>query len=117
MPREANPNAGASATLIFSDELEGTVFEPQTAQMYEAEEVREIEGTDVPEFGSWVRATINGEGDGWIVGLAQLERWLATDYNGAGVYEIVDSHKTGSSPEDPYELDIEAIEGKEQTGL
>lgn len=120
MPREADPNAGQTTELVFTDQLEGTVFEVRrTPSIYEAEEVREETGNDTPEFGVWVPVYLPGpDEDGWMVAVSELEQWVAKTENvTAGVYEVTKCQKTGSAQTDPYEVQVEAISEGGQSSL
>jgi len=117
MPRKPDPEAGSNVELVFPDGLEGTVFELRDGLVYSAEEVREEEGIDNPEFGDWTPATINGKGEGWIAVPGALDVWMAEAYNGSGVYEVTRCEKTGPKDTDPYEITVEAVTDERQTGL
>lgn len=117
MPREPNPNAGQSTELVFPDGLEGTVFRVESTLMYPAEEVREETGNEVPEFGDWVKAQIHTGEDwnmGWIVGLSEVEQWLANEAETNKTYELTRAEKTGVSQTDPYEVNIETVSEEDQ---
>jgi hypothetical protein len=120
MPREADPNAGQSVDLVFTDDLEGTVFEVRRdPPIYTAEEVREKTGNDVPEFGDWVAVYLPGpDAEGWMVAVSELEQWVARTENvTARTYEVTKCQKTGSSQTDPYEVQVETITDSGQASL
>lgn len=121
MPRKPNPNAGQSTELVFPDSLEGLEFQVREALLYSAEEVREETGSDVPEFGDWipVRTKVNGTmQDGWMVGLSELDQWLANTENPeSGIWVISRAEKSGTSQTDPYEINVEKLDQSDQGRL
>lgn len=120
MPRDANPNAGQTTELVFTDGLEGTVFSiPRTPAIYTAEEVREATDNDVPEFGDWLKVRLPQlDEDGWLVAVSELEQWVAKTENvTAGTYEVTKCEKTGTAQTDPYEVQVETITNDGQVSL
>lgn len=103
--------------LLFSDELDGIEFKLRESNLYEAEDVQEELDSDVPEFGRWLPVKTDGQ-DGFAVApgelIAELQR-LKADVGTE--YRITRCKKSGPAEADPFEVNVEAVDQSQQTGL
>jgi len=117
MPVDLEDAETGGIDLLFGDDLEGTKFQLREASVYEAEEVRDDVGGDVPKFGRWVPVS-RDSGEGWAVALGELleelQRYEAPE---GDTYEVTRCEKSGSEQTDPYEVNLKAVEESAQTGL
>lgn len=105
-------------TLLFADDLPGTAFRLREASVYDAEEVRDELGGDVPRFGRWLPVVTDAEDAAWMVGLGELiEELQAVEDATAGTYRVTRCEQSGSGEQDPYEVNVEPVEDSAQTGL
>jgi len=118
MPVDLSEAQTGGVDLLFADDLSGTEFELREASVYQAEEVQEEVDGDIPKFGKWMPVVTN-DGDGWIVALGELVEELQTYENPMGVtFNVTRCEKSGTKQTDPYEVNIEAVDGDlQQTGL
>jgi len=118
MPVDLKDAQTGGVDLLFADDLHGTEFELREEAVYTAEEVREKIDNDIPEFGKWMPVSTRN-GDGWAVALGELVEELQSYENPSGVtYEITRCDKSGPRQTDPYEVNVEVLEGDlAQTGL
>ena len=119
MPVDLSEAQTGGIDLLFADDLQnGVQFELREASVYNAEEVREDVDGDIPKFGKWIPASTEN-GDAWIVALGELVEELQTYENPMAVtFDVTRCEKSGSKQTDPYEVNLEAVEGDlRQTGL
>jgi hypothetical protein len=118
MPTDLSDHETGGIDLLFADDLSGEQFELREAAVYEAEEVREDVDGDIPKFGNWMPVTRN-EGDGWVVALGELVEELQQFENPLGLsYRVTRCEKSGSEQTDPYEVNVEVVDGDpQQSGL
>ena len=118
MPVDLSEAQTGGVDLLFADNVSGTVFELREASVYQAEEVREEIDGDIPKFGKWMPVT-TANGDAWIVALGELVDELKTYDNPMGVtFDVTRCEKSGSQQTDPYEVNLEVVDGDlQQTGL
>jgi hypothetical protein len=120
MPTDLSEAETGGIDLYFADDLEGETFTLRDSAVYEAEEVRQEVGGDVPKFGRWlpVEATDkNGQshGDGWTVAVGELIEELQGLAADPGVipWTVTACRKSGPDQTDPYEVNVEAHDGTE----
>jgi len=118
MPTDLAEAETGGVNLFFADDLEGEQFDLQDASVYDAEEVRQEIGGDVPKFGRWMPVD-HADGDGWIVALGELIEELQQFENPQAVtFTVTRCEKSGNEQADPYEVNVEADDGDpQQTGL
>lgn len=118
MPTSLDDYDTGGTELLFADDLEGTVLSLREAAVYEAEEVREEVGGDVPKFGNWLPVQ-TADGDGWAVALGELVEEIETYENPVAIqFEITRCVKSGPKQTDSYEVNTEIVDGDaRQTGL
>lgn len=119
MPTDLCEAQTGGIDLLFADDLKnGVEFELREASVYEAEEVREEVDGDIPKFGKWIPATTEN-GDAWVVAVGELVEELQTYENPMGVtFKVTRCQKSGSKQTDPYEVNLEDVDGDlQQTGL
>ena len=118
MPEDIDEVNTGGDTLVFADELRGTVFRLRESAVYKAEEVQGQLGQDVPRFGRWLPATTKDAGECWLVGLGELiDELQAIQDPTAGYYEVTRCEKSGPADQDPYEINVEAVSDADQTGI
>lgn len=118
MPTNLDEYETGGTELLFADDLEGTTLSLRETAAYEAEEVRQEVGGDVPKFGDWLPVQTS-DGDGWAVALGELVDEITAYENPVGVeIEITRCEKSGGDQTDPYEVNTEIVAGdSQQTGL
>lgn len=118
MPTELDEAQTGGIELLFADDLPGTEFQLRESAVYEAEEVREELDLDIPEFGKWIPVTVDGE-DCWIPAYGEVVEELQVFENAmAPELKVTRCEKSGSKSTDPYEVNIETVDGdSQQTGL
>lgn len=111
MPTDLDEYDSGGTELIFSDELEGTTFSLRELAVYEAEEVRQEVGGDVPKFGNWIPIKTD-DVDGWAVALGELVEEIKRYENPVAVtISVTRCQKSGDNQTDPYEVNTELVEG------
>jgi len=115
MPVDLSEAQTGGIDLLFADDLKsGVRFELREASVYQAEEVREEIDGDIPKFGKWMPVTSDGS-DAWVVALGELVEELQTYENPMGVtFEVTRCQKSGTKDTDPYEVNLEAVDGDKQ---
>lgn len=117
MPEDLETASTGSNDLYFADDLSGIEFQLRENAVYDAEEVRDELGTDYPDFGRWLPATVR-ETDCWLVAVGELIEELQKFDDATGtVYDVTRCEKSGSEQTDPYEVNIETVTDPQQTGL
>lgn len=119
MPVDLSEVQTGGIDLLFADDLQsGVEFELREASVYDAEEVREEVEGDIPKFGRWMPAKTDN-GNAWIVALGELVEELQSYQNPMAVtFAVTRCQKSGSKQTDPYEVNIETVEGDtQQSGL
>lgn len=118
MPTDLSEAQTGGVDLLFADDLQGTEFKLREASVYEAEEVRKEVDTDIPKFGNWM-PVVTDDGDGWIVALGELVEELQQYENPLAVdLEVTRCQKSGTKQTDPYEINVEVVDGdSQQAGL
>lgn len=119
MPTDLSEVDTQGVNLVFSDNLEGTEFRLKEPAVYEAEEVRDQTGQDIPEFGDWLPVETDREENTWLVALGELVGELQDLANPVGVELVITRcEKSGPKQTDPYEINVEVLDGDEkQAGL
>jgi hypothetical protein len=114
MPVDLNDAETGGIDLFFADDLSGETFMLRDAAVYDADEVRDEIGGDVPKFGRWMpvhMATSDGqtEGSGWVVAVGELIEELQTvRADPVEVpFTVTRCEKSGSGQTDPYEVNVE----------
>lgn len=120
MPTDLSEAQTGSIDLYFADDLEGETFFLQDSAVYEAEEVRDEIGGEVPKFGRWLpvhEADQDGQthGSGWIVAVGELvEELQALAVDPVEVpWTVTACRKSGPDQTDPYEVNVEDHDGLE----
>lgn len=117
MPVDLSDAETGGVNLLFADDLEGTEFELREEAVYSAEEVREETESDVPKFGKWLPVETEQDGDSWAVAVGELVEELQRVGNPMAVtFEVTRCEKSGSEQTDPYEVNLEPVEGDAQQG-
>jgi hypothetical protein len=119
MPTNLSDADTGGETLLFADQLVDTEFRLVETAVYDAEEVRDEIDQDIPKFGRWLPASIEGQDErAWLVGLGELiEELQRFEDPTAGSYEVTRCEKSGSGEQDPYEVNVEPVADADQTGL
>jgi len=119
MPTDLSEHETGGVDVLFADDLQGTTFSLRESAVYEAEEVREEAGTDIPKFGNWMPVTLDDGTDGWMVALGELVEELQLLENAQSVEcTVTRCQKSGDQQTDPYEVNVEIEEGDpKQSGL
>lgn len=118
MPTNLDDYDTGGTELLFADDLQGTVFSLREVAVYEAEEVRQEVGGDVPKFGDWLPIE-TPNGDGWAVAVGELVDEIKAYENPVAVeLEVTRCEKSGHEQTDPYEVNTKVVNGDaQQTGL
>lgn len=118
MPTDIADAETGGTDLIFADDVSGTVFQLREGLVYEADEVREKEGGDIPKFGKWLPVTANGT-DSYMVAVSELVEELQVVENPMGLtFKVTRCEKSGSNDTDPYHVNVEVQDGDpNQSGL
>jgi hypothetical protein len=118
MPTDLSEAQTGGVDLLFADDLTGTEFQLRESAVYGAEEVREEVDTDIPKFGDWLPATVDGN-DAWLVALGELVEELQGYENPLSLtLEVTRCQKSGTDQTDPYEVNVEVVDGDpNQSGL
>lgn len=108
MPQDLTDSVSGSTELVFPDGATGR-YRLRERSVYDADEVREELGGDVPKYGSWLPVEIPDTGaDAWLTAPSQLRAALVEDEIRTGeLFEIVTMTKTGHELSDPYRVQIE----------
>jgi hypothetical protein len=119
MPTDLADVETGGATLLFADDLSGTVLKLRENAVYDAEEVRVEIGGDVPKFGNWLPVDTESEGECWAVALGELVEELQQYENPSSLeLKVTRCEKSGDQQTDPYEVNVEVVDGDpQQTGL
>jgi len=114
MPVDLSEAQTGGVDLLFADDLSGTEFQLREASVYTAEEVREEIDNDIPEFGKWMPVT-TADGDAWAVALGEFVDELKAYENPMGLtFEVTRCQKSGAKQTDPYEVNLEQVDGDAQ---
>jgi hypothetical protein len=121
MTQDLDDSVSGSTELVFPDGATGQ-YRLAERTVYDAEEVREELGGDVPKYGSWLPVEeLETGNEAWLTAPSQLRAVLVEDSIETGErFEIVTMTKTGTDPSDPYRVDVEYPDRDEtarQTGL
>jgi len=118
MPTDLDDYETGGTELLFSGDLEGATLSLRDMAVYEAEEVREEVGGDVPKFGNWLPVETE-DGDGWAVALGELVEEIKQYENPVAVtFKVTRCEKSGTKQTDSYEVNTEVQDGDvQQTGL
>lgn len=110
MPTELNESLSGDGTeLIFPDEATGRTYRLRELAVYDAEEVRDQMGGDVPRFGQWLPVTLmdRNEEPAWLTAPSDLRRRLVSeDLTEADTFTVTSLKKTGHKESDPYEAEL-----------
>ena len=119
MPVDLQDAETGGVDLIFADDLEGTVFQLTESAVYEAEEVRDAEGGDIPKFGSWLPVSTPENDEAYAVAVSELVQELQTYENAMGLkLKVTRCQKSGNGETDKYEVNVEVEDGDpKQSGL
>lgn len=117
MPTDLKEHETGGIDVLFADDLPGTTFRLREASVYEADEVRDETGTDIPKFGNWMPVTLEDGTDGWMVALGELVEELQRLENASAVTcTITRCEKSGPKQTDPYEVNVEIETGDVDQG-
>jgi len=122
MPTDLSDVETSGTELWFSGDVEAKTFVLRQASVFDAAEVREEMGTDVPEFGRWFPVTViaddgQPEREGFIVAVGELIEELQDmqpDPTAVG-WTVTRMEKSGPKQTDPYEVNVEPVESTEET--
>jgi arginine/lysine/ornithine decarboxylase len=108
MPKDLTDSVSGSTELVFPDGATGR-YRLRERSVYEADEVREELGGDVPKYGSWLPVEETDTGaEAWLTAPSQLRSVLVEDEIRPGeLFEIVSMTKAGHDPSDPYRVTVE----------
>jgi hypothetical protein len=114
MPTDLDDAETGGIDLYFADDLEGTTFFLRDRAVYDAPEVRDEIGGDVPKFGRWLpvqEADQHGQthGTGWAVAVGELIEELqdlAVDPVEVP-WTVTRCEKAGDDQTAPYEVNVE----------
>lgn len=116
MPTDLNDVQTGGVSLLFADDLQGTVFRLREASAYEADEV--TEAGEVPEFGTWLPVETELEDEAWAVAVSELVEELQRYENPTTVeLKVTRCEKSGASQTAPYEVNVEQVQDTSQRRL
>jgi len=121
MPTELSDVDTSGTELWFSDDVEGKSFVLREPSVYDASEVRQETGADVPEFGRWFPVTILDDGrdsdrEGFLVAVGELIEELQqmqVDPCAVG-WTVTRMEKSGPKQTDPYEVNVESLDSTDE---
>ena len=120
MPENLADVETGSIEIVFADDLQNQEFSLREAAVYSADEVREIEETEIPKYGRWLPVTVGDEQEAWLVGISALLAKVQEYENPvAPTFRVTSIEKTGTQDSDPYQVELEQVSGPDpdQTGL
>jgi len=119
MPTDLSEHETGGIDVLFADDLPATTFRLRESAVYEADEVRQETGTDIPKFGNWMPVRLDDGTEGWMVALGELVEELQRLENPQAVTcTITRCEKSGTQQTDPYEVNVEIDAGDaKQSGL
>jgi hypothetical protein len=110
MPQELSESVSGSIELVFPDDASGMKYRLRERSVYDAEEVRNELGGDMPKFGDWLPVTIrhsDGDEEGWLIAPSDLRRQLVEENVGPNEDFLIRAmNKAGSQQSDPYRVDL-----------
>lgn len=116
MPTDLSDAETGGPSLVFADDLQGTVFQLAEPKIYDADEVSDP--GRVPEFGEWIPAQDADGREVWLVAVSELVEELQTvDAPGGDTFEITRCEKSGPKQTDPYEVNLETLADGDQSRL
>jgi hypothetical protein len=117
MPTDLDDHDTGGPSLLFADDLRGTVLRLRESSVYDAEEVRQRDGGEMPKFGSWLPVETD-RGDQWAVAVGELVEELQRFEDPTAVWlEVTRIEKSGPEQTDPYEVNTETVENTGQSRL
>lgn len=117
MPTDLADHETGGIEVLFADDLPGTTFSLRESAVYEADEVRDETGTEIPKFGTWMPVSLDDGTDGWMVALGELVEELQRLENASAVEcTVTRCEKSGSKQTDPYEVNVEIASGDVKQG-
>ena len=116
MPTDLNDVETGGVSLLFADDLQGTVFRLRESAAYDADEV--TDPGEVPEFGTWLPVETERDDEAWAVAVSELVEELQRYETPTAVeLKITRCEKSGSSQTAPYEVNVEQVENTGQSRL
>jgi hypothetical protein len=118
MVKELSESVSGSTELVFPDDSDGQMYRFTALSVFDAEEVRDELGTDIPEYGSWMPVTIAETGEEAFLSApaALRSQLLDQDARAGELVEITEMAKTGSDQSDPYRVELRFPERDADTG-
>jgi hypothetical protein len=109
MPTDLTDSVSGTTELIFPDDSTGSTYRLRELVVFEAEEVRDELGGEVPQYGSWVPVTVEETGEeAYLTAPAQLRNELVnSDVTEDERFEIVKMRKEGRDQSSPYQVSID----------
>lgn len=99
-------SVSGSMELVFPDDATGKMYSLRERSVYEAEEVRQELGGDIPRYGSWLPVEIDGE-EAWLAAPSKLRSVLVDDSIRPGeLFRIEKMQKRGRDQSDPYSVEV-----------
>jgi hypothetical protein len=114
MPTDLDDVETGGIDLFFGGEAEGETFMLLEPSVFEADEVRDELGTEVPKFGRWLPVHLSDEqgkthGSGWVTAVGELvEELQGLEADPVEVpWTVTRCEKSGTKDTDPYEVNVE----------
>jgi hypothetical protein len=122
MPENLSDSVTGAVELIFPDDATDEPYSLRELAVYDAEEVRDEMGTDIPQYGSWLPIEMDDGDEAWLTAPSQLRQKLVNQDAKPGERFIIDRMvKDGRDPSTPYQVELtfpeRATSDDRQTGL
>lgn len=110
MPTDLDQSVSGSTELVFPDDAPRQKYRLRERSVYDAEEVRDDLGGDMPKYGTWIpveMVTGTGNEDAYLTAPSSLRSHLVEDDIRVGeLFRIESMRKTGTEQSDPYRVNI-----------
>jgi len=106
MPTKLNDAVSGAADLIFPDDATGT-YQLAESNVYEAEEVRDQLGGDMPKHGQWIPiVTERGRTEFLTAPSRLITELVKAEVTESERFSIESMVQYGTEPNDPYEVTV-----------
>ncbi len=106
MPQDLSQSVSGSTELVFPDDADKKTYSLRERSVYDAGEVRNEIEADIPQYGSWLPVTVDGD-DAWLVAPSELRSELVNHEIQAGErFQVEKMVKSGRQESDPYSVVI-----------
>jgi hypothetical protein len=115
MVDDLSESVSGSTELVFPDDADGSTYSLRERSVYDAEEVRDELGGDIPQYGSWLPVELEDGEEAWLTAPSQLRSVLVEDEIRTGErFQIETMEKRGLDQSDPYQVEVTYLD-REQT--